>query len=128
MIRVDRAEDGVLRIDDNAMRKMSQANASIVDEISYAREATEKEHQLTIRDAFKLYPKAIGFSLIFSTAVIMEGYDLSLMGSFFGFTEFKNFYGTQDDPTDGGRLISAPWQTGITNGVQACLLTIHCIS
>lgn len=48
----------------------------------------------------------------------MEGYDLSLMGSFFGFGPFKNFYGTAADPVDGGRLITAPWQSGITNGVQ----------
>ena len=48
----------------------------------------------------------------------MEGYDLSLMGSFFGFGPFKNNYGTAEDPVDGGNLITAPWQSGITNGVQ----------
>ena len=50
-----------------------------------ARNATEREHSLSLRDAFKLYPKAIGFSLLFSTAIIMEGYDLSLMGAFYGY-------------------------------------------
>ena len=48
----------------------------------------------------------------------MEGYDLSLMGSFFGFPPFKNRYGTAPDPVDGGRLVTAPWQSGINNGVQ----------
>lgn len=48
----------------------------------------------------------------------MEGYDLSLMGSFFGFAPFRNFYGTAPNPEDGGRLITAPWQSGIQNGVQ----------
>lgn len=51
-----------------------------------AREATELEHALTLRDCFRLYPKAIGFSLLFSTAIIMEGYDLSLLGSFYGYS------------------------------------------
>lgn len=50
-----------------------------------ARDATELEHNLTLRDSFRLYPKAIGFSLLFSTAIIMEGYDLSLLGSFYGY-------------------------------------------
>lgn len=50
-----------------------------------ARDATAREHNLTLKDSFKLYPKAIAFSLLFSTAIIMEGYDLSLMGSFFGY-------------------------------------------
>lgn len=50
-----------------------------------ARDATDLEHNLTLRDSFRLYPKAIGFSLLFSTAIIMEGYDLSLLGSFYGY-------------------------------------------
>ena len=51
-----------------------------------AREAAEFEHNLTLKSAFRLYPKAIGFSIIFATAIIMEGYDLSLLGSFYGYT------------------------------------------
>ena len=39
------------------------------------------------------------------------------MGSFFGLSTFRNFYGTEDNP-DGGRQISAPWQSGILNGTQ----------
>lgn len=50
-----------------------------------AREANDREHDLTLRDSFRLYPKAIAFSLLFSTAIIMEGYDLSLLGSFYGY-------------------------------------------
>jgi MFS transporter, SP family, general alpha glucoside:H+ symporter len=52
---------------------------------SDARDATQLEHDLTVRSAMRLYPKAIGFSLLFSTAIIMEGYDLSLLGSFYGY-------------------------------------------
>ena len=117
VLEVQRADDGVLRVGDESMRKLSQVNTNIADDIAEAREAREKESQLSIRDALRLYPKAVAFSLIFSTAVIMEGYDLSLMGSFFGFPPFKDRYGTADDP-EGGRLITAPWQSGIQNGVQ----------
>lgn len=50
--------------------------------------ATNREHELTFRDALRLYPKAIMFSLIFSTAIIMEGYDLALIGSFYGYQSY----------------------------------------
>ncbi|KAJ8114394.1 hypothetical protein OPT61_g3711 [Boeremia exigua] len=78
-----------------------------------ARNATEREHSLSLRDAFKLYPKAIGFSLLFSTAIIMEGYDLSLMGSFYGYDSFQEKFGNESDGK-GGKVISADWQTAIS--------------
>jgi len=40
------------------------------------------------------------------------------MGSFYAFPPFKNKYGTEPDPEAGGMLISAPWQSGLSNGVQ----------
>jgi MFS transporter, SP family, general alpha glucoside:H+ symporter len=57
----------------------------------------------------------------------MEGYDLSLMGSFFGFPPFQERYGTADNPETGGRVITAPWQSGINNGVQVRSLCGLCI-
>ncbi|KAH7123103.1 general substrate transporter [Dactylonectria macrodidyma] len=80
-----------------------------------AREATDLEHSLTIRDSIRLYPKAIGFSLLFSTAIIMEGYDLSLLGSFYGYDAFKQKFGNEAD-SDGNPIISADWQTYIQVG------------
>ena len=71
VVQVERADDGVLRLGDAAVRKMSQVNAQIVDEFEEAKRAADIEHELTVRDAIKLYPKAICFSLIFSTAVIV---------------------------------------------------------
>ena len=125
VVEVDRANDGVLRVKDDAMRKLSVVNPEIVQEYEEAKAATAGEHELTIRDALKLYPKAIAFSIIFSTAVVMEGYDLSLMGSFFGFPPFQQFYGTQDNPeVEGGRVVGAPWQSGIQNGVQVYETTV----
>lgn len=50
--------------------------------------ATALEHELTFRDAVRLYPKAIGFSLVFSMAIIMEGYDMALIGSFYGYESY----------------------------------------
>jgi len=35
------------------------------------REATDNEHNLSFRDAVRLYPKAIGWSMFFSLGIIM---------------------------------------------------------
>ena len=69
--------------DADAERRKSEA-AVVVQHVE-ASKATRREHDLSVRDAIRLYPKAIGFSLIFSTAIIMEGYDLSLLGSLYGY-------------------------------------------
>ncbi|ERF71410.1 hypothetical protein EPUS_07438 [Endocarpon pusillum Z07020] len=118
VVDIARPDDGVLRINDEAIRRMSVANPDIRNINQEARNATENEQNMTPRQDLKLYPKAVLFSIIFSTAVVMEGYDLSVMNSFYAFTPFKNFYGDQPDPEEGGMLVSAKWQTGISNGVQ----------
>lgn len=91
-----------------------------VQSFEEAKAAANSEHELTVGEAIKLYRKAIVFSIIFSTAVVMEGYDLSLMPSFFGLPPFRENYGTEINPA-GGKEISAPWQSGILNGTQVCV-------
>ena len=44
--------------------------------------ATSKEHELTVRQGLKAYPKAIAWSVLLSTAVVMEGYDTILVSLF----------------------------------------------
>lgn len=110
--------DGIIRVEDGAIRRMSIANRDAAAMNNDAREATEREHRLSIRDAIRLYPKAIMFSVAFSTAVVMEGYDLSLVGSLMGFPSFKRRYGTAIDPETGEKIIGSQWQSGIQNGVQ----------
>jgi SP family general alpha glucoside:H+ symporter-like MFS transporter len=83
--------------------------------ISDARLATEKEHSMSLWQGLKLYPKAVGWSLLISTCIAMEGYDVCLLSNFFGFPEFKKKYGSQ--LPDGTFEISAPWQAGLSNGV-----------
>jgi SP family general alpha glucoside:H+ symporter-like MFS transporter len=81
---------------------------------SDAREATEKEHRMSIPQALRLYPKAIGWSILLSTAVVMEGYDVLLLPSLFAQTQFNERYG-QRQP-DGSYVLSAPWKAGLSNG------------
>lgn len=116
-MNVDHHNDGVLRVNDDAVRRLSQVHDNIGKELSDAKDASSAEKGMSVRDSVRLYKKAICFSLIMSLAVIMEGYDLSLMGSFMGYDTFRARYGTETD-ADGAPIISAAWQTGLQNGVQ----------
>ena len=85
IVAVETRHDNVLRVLDTNIRKMSVNNTTFANEAADAKAATEREHNMTVRQALRLYPKAVMFSLIFSTAIIMEGYDGALLGSFYGF-------------------------------------------
>jgi SP family general alpha glucoside:H+ symporter-like MFS transporter len=80
-----------------------------------AKAATEKERKMTLWQGIKLYPKAVGWSMLISTCIAMEGYDICLLSNFFGFPQFKRKYGEQ--LPDGSWEITAPWQAGLSNGM-----------
>lgn len=50
--------------------------------VDHARAATTKEQNMTLMEGVRLYPKAIMFSFIISSCIIMEGYDISLINNF----------------------------------------------
>nr|OQO07282.1 hypothetical protein B0A51_16599 [Rachicladosporium sp. CCFEE 5018] len=78
--------------------------------------ATDKEHQLTLREALKAYPKAIAWSVLLSTAVVMEGYDTILIGSFLASPSFVNTFHNTGSAADDTLTITAPWQSAVANG------------
>jgi SP family general alpha glucoside:H+ symporter-like MFS transporter len=78
------------------------------------RQAALVEHELTLKQAFKKYPGAIIWSVLVSTTVIMEGYDLVLIGSMFGQPAFQKKYGNYYPELDGYQ-ISGPWQIALGN-------------
>jgi MFS transporter, SP family, general alpha glucoside:H+ symporter len=77
----------VVRLDSGVIQKVSMVTGSddIAAQTADAKAATEREHSMTLRETLKLYPKAVLFAFVFSSAIIMEGYDTWLMGSFYGF-------------------------------------------
>lgn len=79
--------------------------------------AIHNEHKMSVRQSLQFWWKAIVFSFVISLAVVMEGYDTSLMNKFFAFEPFKNRFGDEVNP-EGGRLVSSQWQTIILNGTQ----------
>lgn len=50
--------------------------------IRNARAATDKEHRMTLWQGIKLYPKAVGWSMLISLCIAMEGFDLCLLNTF----------------------------------------------
>lgn len=72
-----------------------------------AKIATEVEHQLTTREAFKVYKKAVFWSVIVSMGIIMDSYDSQLMGNFYALPEFQRQFG---QPVGTGYQITSEWQ------------------
>lgn len=81
-----------------------------------AEAATTAEQHMTLWQGLKLYPKAVGWSLLISCAIIMEGYDVILIKNFYGFPAFNEKYGHL--MSDGSYGLSAEWQAGLSNGVH----------
>ncbi|KAM6507859.1 hypothetical protein FSOLCH5_013060 [Fusarium solani] len=74
-----------------------------------AHQATAQEHSFGVFQALKTYKRAAFWSILISTTVIMEGYDVTLLSSFYGYPSFRKKYGAWLDE-DNGHQISANWQ------------------
>ncbi|OTA04610.1 MFS permease (maltose permease) [Trichoderma parareesei] len=82
--------------------------------IESARAAAAKEQSMTLLQGIKLYPKAIAWSILISTCIVMEGYDVSLVNNFYAFPQFNEKYG--ELYPDGTYQVPARWQSGLSNG------------
>lgn len=83
-----------------------------------AKAGAASEHAMSLRTAISLYPKAILWSVLLSSTLIMEGYDLALLGNLYASQPFNRKYGTLN-PSTGKYAVSAAWQSGLSNGARA---------
>ncbi|CAI7666645.1 unnamed protein product [Penicillium viridicatum] len=90
------------------------SDSSMTKVIQNAKAATEKEQSMTLMQGIRLYPKAVLWSVLISTCIAMEGYDISLVNNFYAFPQFKRKYGEVLE--DGKYEVSAAWQAGLSNG------------
>lgn len=60
----------------------SDPSKSHPDIIDHARSAADKEQKMTLMQGIKLYPKAVGWSVLISTCIVMEGFDIVLVNNF----------------------------------------------
>jgi SP family general alpha glucoside:H+ symporter-like MFS transporter len=75
--RADQGQDKALDADNNAMEKLATTKTEFAALGDDAKTATNREHAMTLREALRKYPKAIGWSVLLSLAVAMEGYGKS---------------------------------------------------
>ncbi|KAL3431759.1 general substrate transporter [Aspergillus tetrazonus] len=107
----------------------SRSSRAIAIDLEQARIATAQEHSLSFTEGLRTYRKAVMWSMLFSLAIIMEGYDTTLLQSFFAFPEFVRKYGSpiytstsnaSSSPGPGEEVetheLSAAWQSALTNG------------
>ncbi|KAL1656404.1 hypothetical protein SLS61_000867 [Didymella pomorum] len=83
-----------------------------------AQHAADDEKSMGLFQAIRLYPKAVGWSVVLSSALIMEGYDLALLGSLYGSPMFNRKYGVLNDRT-GKWALQPSWQSALSNGARA---------
>ncbi|KAF1992206.1 sugar transporter-like protein [Aulographum hederae CBS 113979] len=103
-----------VHIDDDKMRSMSITNPNVSQLMADAAKGTEAEHQMTIWQSLKLYPAAVGWSVLLSTAIVMEGFDIVLIANLLALPAFKLAFGELQP--DGSYELTAAWQSGLTNG------------
>ncbi|KAI5956148.1 hypothetical protein CANMA_004577 [Candida margitis] len=82
-----------------------------------ARADDQREKQMSLKEGIKTFPKAIAWSLILSTALIMEGYDTNLLTSFYAYPGFRKKFGDYYSGINDYQ-IPARWQTGLSMGYQ----------
>lgn len=111
-----RNEPIVAHLESSAIDHMAQSNPKYANLAEDAQMATIKEHEMSLWQGLKLYPKAVAWSIVLSTAIVMEGYDVVLMGSFYAHPAFKKKYGEQN--ADGTYGITAAWQAGLSNAMN----------
>jgi hypothetical protein len=74
-----------------------EASASHIDSTTTThQEAINVEHTLTLRQAVRLYPKAIAWSIFVSLGVIMLGFDPQLIGNLYASPQFVRHFGQLD--------------------------------
>ncbi|KAJ7640618.1 hypothetical protein B0H17DRAFT_960279, partial [Mycena rosella] len=83
-----------------------------------AAQADYAERNMSVREAFRIHKKAVFWSVVLSAALIMEGYDVVVITSFYGQPAFLRRFGVLN-PASGKIVIPAPWQSGLVNGSSA---------
>jgi SP family general alpha glucoside:H+ symporter-like MFS transporter len=110
-------DGSTIGFDDDRLVRMSEIIPDFSDMIKRARRAALFEHQITNLKAFKLYSRAVFFSFVLSLAIVMEGYDTSLLASLYAYPEFQQRFG--EKLPNGSYSVTSSWQSGLQNGTQA---------
>ncbi|TVY87249.1 Maltose permease [Lachnellula willkommii] len=86
--------------------------AQIADYKADAVEAENAEHNMGVLEAVRAYPMASFWAFVMSFTIIMESYDVFLIGNFVALPAFANKYGILDHAT-GKFVIATKWQSAL---------------
>ncbi|CEP64781.1 uncharacterized protein LALA0_S13e02872g [Lachancea lanzarotensis] len=78
-----------------------------------ARQADGEEKHMPLLQAIRQYPKAAFWSIVLSSALIMEGYDVCLLQSLYALPAFAKKFGNWN-PASQVYEVPAKWQTGLS--------------
>ncbi len=106
--------NSIVGVDAEQARRLSVALPDIKQVTHDANNAIRSEQNMTLRQGLRLYPKAVAWSVLLSTAIIMEGFDQVLIANLLAVPAFKHKFG-QELP-NGDWELTASWQAGLTNG------------
>lgn len=88
-VQVTVAEDHTaIHAPDDIIRRASITNPDFGGLSADSKDATEYETNMSVGTALKLYKHGVLWSLLMSTAIIMEGFDVILLGNFYGLPSF----------------------------------------
>ncbi len=82
--------------------------------IKQAAHADKLDHELGLWDAVKQHKAAAAWCMLMSASLIMEGYDLLLLNSFYALPSFLNRFGIR--AANGELAIPPSWQNALSNG------------
>ncbi|KZL76665.1 sugar porter family mfs transporter [Colletotrichum incanum] len=109
-----KAPTAAVAIDPEVTRRISIGDVHAAGLATEAANATEAELGMGLMQSIKLYPKAVFWSLFFSTAVVMEGFDKTLIGNLYAYDVFQRKFGERQP--NGSYELTAAWQAGLSNG------------
>ncbi|KAM0547302.1 hypothetical protein ACHAPJ_010437 [Fusarium lateritium] len=105
-----------LHVAQHAEHESGAATGAVPAELVHeAAVGSDDEQSLTLRQALKIYRKGVFWSLVISTAVIMEGYDMALVPNFYAYPQFQIKYGEYVGRSGTGYQLTAAWQAGLSN-------------
>lgn len=86
------------------------------DKLARGLRLMEREREVPMRTAFRSHWRAVTWSVILSIALIMDGYDGSLLPSFYAHPDFLARFGKDFTDASGHtkKIIPAQWQTSLS--------------
>ena len=79
----------------------------------HAQEGFLHEREMTLKEGVKKYPWSVFWSVMVSLIIVMEGYDIVLLGGLLAQPSFRQRYGRYTEAH--GWQIDGPWQAGLQN-------------